>query len=78
MNSHKSLPKSCLNCKIKHICGGGRINERFSEENGFDNPTIYCNDIKLIVSHIQNKLLEDFSEIELTELGLDILKYEDV
>lgn len=78
LTSHINLCKTCKTCKIKHICGGGRINERFSEKNGFDNPTIYCNDIKFIITHIQNRLLEDFSNEELNELDLEELKYEDI
>lgn len=78
LNSHKNLPKICESCKINHICGGGRINERFSEKNGFDNPSVYCNDIKYIIAHIQNRLLEDFSETELNEIGLTKLHYEDI
>jgi uncharacterized protein len=77
LNSHKSLAPVCMNCKIKDICGGGRINERFSEENGFDNPTVYCSDIKQIVTHIQNRLFENFSQEELTDLNLHPLKYEE-
>lgn len=78
IKSHINLPEVCKVCKIKDICGGGRINERFSEVNGFDNPSIYCNDIKYIVTHIQNKLLDEFSEIELNEIKLVKLNYEEI
>lgn len=78
VKSHKNLPKVCTTCDIKHICGGGRIAERYSEENGFDNPTVYCDDIKLIISHIQNRMLEDFAIDELKEMNIKKLKYEEL
>lgn len=73
--SHKNLCETCLNCSISNICGGGRINQRFSKENNFNNPSIYCNDIKLIVSHIQNKVFSLLDEDELTNLNLSKLVY---
>jgi len=34
----------CLNCPELHVCGGGMILNRWSKENGFDNPSVYCAD----------------------------------
>ena len=49
----------CRNCLIKEICGGGQLAQRFSEENGFDNPSLYCYEIKKVIAHIQNRLVDD-------------------
>lgn len=76
IKSHLKLPDQCENCRIKEICGGGRINQRFSDENQFDNPSVYCQDYKLIIAHIQKRLFENLSKNELDELNLEIINYD--
>ncbi len=78
VDSHRNLCKTCLDCSIKHICGGGRINQRYSKETGFDNPSVYCQDIKMLVAHIQNELLDLLNQNELNELNITKLRYEDI
>lgn len=57
------LSDTCQSCEIVEICGGGSLPHRFGE-NGFTNPTIYCNEMKRLVSHISNRLKEHlFSEV---------------
>ncbi|AMN67225.1 radical SAM protein [Psychrobacter sp. P11G5] len=46
--------KECQACEIGHICGGGMPLSRWSQEKGFDNPSIYCKDHKLYIG----KMLE--------------------
>ena len=55
-----SLCASCKACEWNQVCGGGYIPHRYSEANGFDNPSIYCADLKLFFSHIRTKL-ENFA-----------------
>lgn len=76
VTSHLKLSTECEICKIKEICGGGRINQRFSIENKFNNPSVYCQDYKLIISHIQKRFLENLSENELNALNLELINYE--
>jgi len=52
------LCKTCQKCKIVDICGGGRLSHRYSKENFFKNPTVYCEVMKSLTVHIQNKLME--------------------
>ncbi|RZO10667.1 FxsB family radical SAM/SPASM domain protein [Pseudomonas moorei] len=49
------LSDTCQSCAIVDICGGGSLPHRFGE-NGFANPTVYCNEMKRLVSHISNRL----------------------
>lgn len=51
-NSHAQPSSQCEDCKILKICGGGRIVDRFSKENGFDNRSTYCVDYKYLVNHV--------------------------
>ncbi len=64
-NSHADsvLCKKCRECIIKNICGGGNLAHRYSEINGFNNPSAYCKDILLLVSHIQNCLMNDLPDV---------------
>jgi uncharacterized protein len=62
-NSHQDseLCEKCKKCIIKHICGGGHLAHRYSSANAFDNPSVYCNDISILIMHIQNKLVKDLA-----------------
>lgn len=46
----------CLSCPILGVCGGGMTLHRWKDDNGFDNPSIYCADQKLLVRQMQTVL----------------------
>jgi uncharacterized protein len=75
--SHINLPRKCLACPINDVCGGGYLPHRYSSENGFDNPTFYCNDFMKLITHIQNVVLSQFPPAVLEAEGISILRYED-
>lgn len=52
----EALPETCVQCELVHICGGGYFAHRYSPENGFKNPTIFCADYKKLICHIQEQL----------------------
>ncbi|MDR0437624.1 MAG: radical SAM protein [Bacteroidales bacterium] len=52
------LCETCRKCKIVDICGGGRLSHRYSKENAFDNPTVYCDVMKALITHIQHNLID--------------------
>lgn len=62
--SHDRLCSICENCHINGICGGGFLPHRYSEKNGFQNPSIYCDDLMKMITNISDwfipKLPEDF------------------
>lgn len=50
---------ACQNCSELRLCGGGMILHRWSQQNEFDNPSVYCSDqlyligkMKLLVSQL--------------------------
>lgn len=47
---------TCRKCKYVKICGGGYLPHRFSQENGYNNPSAYCGDLYAIYSHIETAL----------------------
>lgn len=60
--SNKIVADKCKSCPIYSVCGSGFLVNRFNKKNGFDNPTVYCNDIIYLFSHIQNKMIDDLDE----------------
>ncbi|MDR2409063.1 MAG: radical SAM protein [Bacteroidales bacterium] len=71
-NAHQDciLCDKCKKCIIKEICGGSKLPHRFSIINGFDNPSVYCKDLFLLITHIQNTLIDDLPKelIEKTQI----------
>ena len=49
---------TCISCPDLHICGGGMPLHRWSDERGYDNPSVYCSDQKLLISHIRKRVRE--------------------
>ena len=58
MLGFESLCTTCRNCTYLERCAGGYLPHRYSNENGFQNPSVYCHDIKYIIDHIEAKLSE--------------------
>lgn len=53
----RATSKTCTSCDYINTCGGGMPLHRWSDENGYDNPSIYCNDQKKIISTIRSRLI---------------------
>jgi len=51
-----NLAKECETCELKNICAGGPMVTRWTDENRFNNPSVYCQDFKLLIPHIQRHL----------------------
>lgn len=50
-----TIPDECLSCKYLSCCGGGYPSHRYND-NGYNNPSIYCKDYLQLYEHIDNKL----------------------
>lgn len=74
--SGKKLCKKCEACPIKSVCGGGYIPHRYSSNNGFDNPSIYCRDLFKFIVHIQNRVISSFPDDTQRELNVFPMSYE--
>jgi uncharacterized protein len=75
-NSGSYLCRKCLACPVKDICGGGYLPHRYSSENGFNNPSIYCNDLLHLITYIQNKVVDSLPEELKQETGIEKITYE--
>ena len=47
---------ACLSCDYVQACGGGFLPHRYSAERGYDNPSVYCQDIKGLLHHIWDRI----------------------
>jgi uncharacterized protein len=54
MSGFNALCKTCRQCDYLDNCGGGYIPHRYSHNNGFVNPSVYCADLKRLFSHVSN------------------------
>jgi uncharacterized protein len=61
MSGFHALSKTCRECRHLQACGGGYIPHRYSSENGFVNPSIYCEDLKHLFLHIEQTFLDERS-----------------
>ena len=52
------VPESnvCRDCELLTICGGGMPLYRFSTEQGYDNPSVYCHDHEVMIRHTLARL----------------------
>lgn len=55
-HAHLNPSMTCKACELLTTCGGGRFADRYSSVNGFDNPSVYCADIKTVVRHVSTAL----------------------
>jgi len=52
-----NLCEICKRCEFHDTCGGGYLPSRWSKQRGYDNPSVYCEDLKGIFRHIQRRVL---------------------
>ena len=50
------VSETCRQCPVVTSCGGGLYAHRYRSETGFDNPSVYCADLKQIITHIRADL----------------------
>ena len=58
-SSSFNLCRECKECNYYKVCGGGTLEHRFSESNRYNNPSIYCEQLKTIYGHIWNVISKD-------------------
>jgi uncharacterized protein len=51
-----NLCGKCRRCKFMNACGGGYLPHRYSKTNGYDNPSVYCDDLYAMFENMQSVL----------------------
>lgn len=52
------LCDTCRKCPVVQSCGGGLYAHRYNSENKFDNPSVYCPDLKKLIIHISRSAVQ--------------------
>jgi uncharacterized protein len=52
----KALCTTCQECGIRDICGGGHYAHRFRPGSGFLNPSVYCDDMQILIEHVGRRM----------------------
>jgi uncharacterized protein len=48
----EALCISCRQCSLVRACGGGLYAHRYKSGNGFNNPSVYCEDLKVLIPEV--------------------------
>jgi len=62
--AQQHLPEVCRACCWEKLCGGGGIVNRFSQENRFDNASIYCEGLKDFYTDLTAYVLKNNFSVE--------------
>jgi uncharacterized protein len=69
-----TLAPVCEQCVYKSACGGGHIASRWSKANRYNNPSVYCDDIKDIFDHISQRIANDISHDDTVDRVIGLLQ----
>lgn len=58
----KGLSDTCRACPVVKICGGGYYPHRYSQGEGFRNPSVYCEGLRYLIEHIARRIRADLRE----------------
>ena len=68
----KNTPASaCSDCCWRDVCGSGQPVHRYGSDNGFDNPTVYCNGLDKFYTHVLRYLALHGESLE--KVGADLI-----
>ena len=66
------LCEKCRRCKFVHVCGGGYLPHRYSEQNGYRNPSVYCDDLYAIYEYVSSVLAKQIYVSKSTGVRLEL------
>ena len=57
-HSAPRLCATCQACAVREVCGGGYMPHRYRAGAGFDNPSVYCDDLFRLIMHIRARAVD--------------------
>jgi uncharacterized protein len=57
-----ALSRTCQQCRLWRVCGGGLYAHRYRPGTGFANPSVYCPDLMRLIDHIGKRVAADIGE----------------
>jgi uncharacterized protein len=70
------LPKECVSCPERDVCGGGYLPHRYSRGRGFENASVWCEDILAMLAYLRAALGVDHDETQMRRTVLHDLRVE--
>jgi uncharacterized protein len=58
-----NLAAECKTCEFRSACGGGYLPHRYSSARRYDNPSVYCSDLKQIFAHAWGRIAADIDVV---------------
>jgi uncharacterized protein len=58
-----ALADKCLACPAMGICGGGLYSHRFRAGDGFRQPSVYCDDLLKLITHVRGRVTADLAAL---------------
>jgi uncharacterized protein len=55
----EALCSQCRDCEVMQICGGGLYPHRYRQGEGFRNPSVYCDDLLRLITHVRDRVIAD-------------------
>lgn len=75
----EGLCSECQRCTVVEICGGGSLPHRYSTGT-FNHPTVYCEEMFALISHVRSKLqkllVESEAPLNATTVDIELSNYE--
>jgi uncharacterized protein len=68
----EAVSSTCAGCQLKRICGGGHLPNRYSRDNAFDNPSVFCADLAKLITHIQTRVRQALPPALRSRLGIEV------
>jgi len=66
-----ALSEQCRACPVMEICGGGLYPHRYRRGAGFRNPSVYCADLRRLITHVRDRIIADVRDLKVLYVGLD-------
>jgi uncharacterized protein len=62
-----ALSPQCQACQVMRICGGGLYPHRYRRGAGFRNPSVYCDDLLHLITHVRDRVFADLSRLNVLQ-----------
>jgi uncharacterized protein len=59
-----ALCTTCQQCDLVNVCGGGYYPHRYSQANGFQNPSVYCADLTKLIRTLHARITADLKPMQ--------------
>ena len=59
----EALSGQCRECQLMEICGGGLYPHRYRAGSGFLNPSVFCDDLLRLITHVRDRVIADLGQL---------------